>query len=87
MFKDHLKAELASLDPDFPLSEWDRLIDQCILTLNLLCSARVNPKLSKHAFLFGQFDYNKTPLAPPGIKVLAHSKPSNRYSWASHGEE
>ena len=51
-FKDHLKAGLAPLDPNFPLCEWDRLIDQCILTLNLLPLARLNPKLSIHAFLF-----------------------------------
>ena len=86
-FKDHLKAGLASLDPDFPLYEWDRILDQCILTLNLLRSARLNPKLSAHAFLFGQFDYNKTPIAPPGIKVIAHKKPSVRGTWAPNGEE
>ena len=86
-FKDHLKAGLASLDPDFPLCEWDRILDQCILTLNLLRSARLNPKLSAHAFLFGQFDYNKTPIAPPGIKVIAHKKPSVRGTWAPNGEE
>ena len=25
-FKEHFKAGLASLDPDFPVQEWDRLI-------------------------------------------------------------
>ena len=28
MFKEHFKAELASLDPAFPVREWDRLIPQ-----------------------------------------------------------
>ena len=35
-FKNHYKSGLASLDPDFPVQEWDRLLDQAFLTLNLL---------------------------------------------------
>ena len=49
MFKHHFIAGLASVDPTFPIAEWDRLIHQAILTLNLLRTARVNPKLSAHA--------------------------------------
>ena len=79
-FKDHMKACLATLDPDFPLREWDRLLLQIELTLNLLHTSKVNPKLSAYAFIFGQFDYNKTPLVPPGTKVVAHNKPSQRPS-------
>ena len=45
-FKHHFKACLASVDPNFPAREWDRLLIQSELTLNLLWSARVNPKLS-----------------------------------------
>ena len=52
-FKNHLKAGLATVDPDFPLAEWDRLIPQANITLNLLRSARVNPKLSAYAYIFG----------------------------------
>ena len=51
-FKNHFKAGLASLDPDFPVTEWDRLLDQAFLTLNLLQSARVNPSLSAYAFIW-----------------------------------
>ena len=51
-FKNHFKAGLASLDPDFPIAEWDRLLDQAFLTLNLLRAARINPLLSAHAYLF-----------------------------------
>ena len=57
-----------------------------MLTLNLLRSARVNPNLSAYAYLFGEFDFNKTPLAPPGTKVLSHNKPDKRASWAYNGE-
>ena len=35
-FKNHFKAGLATLDPDFPVKEWDRLLPQAELTLNLL---------------------------------------------------
>ena len=35
-FKAHFIAGLSSLDPDFPVSEWDRLLPQAFLTLNLL---------------------------------------------------
>ena len=33
----------------------------------------------------GHFDYNRTPLAPPGTRVLVHEKPSARDSWSPHG--
>ena len=75
------------MDPDFPIHEWDRLLPQCVLTLNLLRAARINPKLSAWAYLFGEFDYLKTPLAPPGTKVLVHMKPNNRTTYAPNGEE
>jgi hypothetical protein len=86
-FKNHLLAGLATADPDFPVSHWDRLLHQSILTLNLLRNSRVNPKLSAYAYLFGNFDFNKTPLAPPGTKVVVHLKATNRASWEYHGEE
>ena len=64
-FKHHFKAGLASTDPNFPLSEWDRLLERANLTLNLLRSSRVNPKLSGYTYLFGEFNFNATPLPPP----------------------
>jgi hypothetical protein len=60
---------------------------QAELTLNLLRSSRVNPKLSAYAYLNGNFNFNKTPLAPPGTKVIIHLKPDQRASWSYHGEE
>jgi hypothetical protein len=86
-FKNHLLAGLASADPDFPVAHWDRLLHQCVLTLNLLRNSRVNPKLSAYAYLHGNFDFNRTPLAPPGTKVVVHLKSGNRGSWEYHGEE
>ena len=86
-FKNHFKAGLASLDPAFPIAEWDRLLDQAFLTLNLLRPARVNPSLSAYTYLFGLFDFNATPLAPPGTRVIVHSKPEKRASWDPNGKE
>ena len=76
-FKNHFIAGLSSVHPGFPMSEWDRLLFQGELTLNLLRASRVNPKISAYTYLFGNFDFNKTPLAPPGSKVLVHLKPGN----------
>ena len=86
-FKHHFLAGLASCHPDFPIREWDRILDQAELTLNLLRNSRVNPSLSAWAYLFGNHDFNKVPLAPPGTKVLVHTKAAERASWEYHGKE
>ena len=86
-WKNHFLAGLASTDPDFPVHLWDRLIPQATTTLNLLRSSRINPRLSAEAQLNGQFDYNRTPMAPPGTRVVIHEKPGNRASWAPHGSK
>ena len=86
-FKKHFLAGLASCDPDFPLREWDRLNVQAELTLNLLRNSKVHPALSSWTYLFGNFDFNKSPLVPPGTKLVLYSKPSNHKSWAFHDEQ
>jgi hypothetical protein len=86
-YKNHLLAILAGADPDYPITEWDRFLPQCQITLNLLRNSHVNPKLSAHAYLFGNFNFNATPLAPLGTKVIVHLKPDKRSSYSYHGEE
>ena len=54
-WKNHFIAGISSLNPKFPIQEWDRLIDQANITLNLLRNSRINPSLSSYAFLFGVF--------------------------------
>ena len=73
-FKNHFISVLATADPEFPVAEWDRLLPQAELTLNLLRPCRLNPKLSAYAYLFVSFEFNRTPLAPAGMKVLVHKK-------------
>ena len=79
-WKNHFKAGLASVNPDFPLSEWDRLLPQANITLNLLRASRSNPKISAYTHIFGEFNFSATPLAPPGTKIVTHVKPANRVS-------
>ena len=85
-FKNHFVSILCTVDSQFPLSEWDRLLPQATLTLNLLRSSRIHPSLSAHASMFGQFDYNRTPLAPPGTKIVAHVSAATRTSFGQHGK-
>ena len=35
-FKNHFLSGLATIDPQFPIKEWDRLLPQAELTLNVL---------------------------------------------------
>jgi hypothetical protein len=86
-FKNHFIAGLCSTAKDFPLHLWDRLLPQALLTLNLLRGSRINPKLSAWAQVNGPYDYNRTPIAPPGIRVVVHNKPEARESWAPHGSD
>ena len=77
-FKNHLMAGFATCNKEFLLAEWDRLLVQAELTLNLLRTARINPNLSAYTYLFGNFYFNKTPLAPPGTRVIIHKKSKDR---------
>eukprot|EP00957_Ditylum_brightwellii_P129714 9894945-Ditylum_brightwellii.AAC.1 len=66
---------------------WDRLLLRAMITVNLLRTCCINLKVSIYEYLSGTYDYNATPLAPPGIKVLIHKKVDQRTSWGLHGKE
>ena len=85
--KIHFKTILSTTDSYFPANQWYHLLPQAILTLNLLCSTRSNPDLSARAYLFGLFDYNRTTIAPPGMKVIAQVKTVRRTSWGLNGDD
>jgi hypothetical protein len=85
-FKEHFVEGLSSVDPAFPLHLWDRLLPQAEITLNLLRTSRLHPQLSAAAHFHGLVDYNKTALAPPGCKIIAHEKPGKRRTWDPHGQ-
>ena len=56
-----------------------------MITLKLLRNSRVNPALSACAYLFGPYDFNKSPMAPPWTRVIVHKKTGNRTSWVQYG--
>jgi hypothetical protein len=86
-FKDHLIAGLCSTDKYFPMHLWDRILPQVVMTLNMLRISRLNPKPSAATHIFGQHDYNRAPLAPPGTRIIAHETPGKIKTWAPHGQD
>ena len=70
----YFKAGLASVDPNFTFSEWDRLINPANINLNLLHSSRINPNMLAYTHIFGEFNVVATPVAPSGTKIVAHIK-------------
>jgi hypothetical protein len=85
-FKAHFKAGLASCDPDFPATEWDRLLKQAEITLNLLRSSRRQPHLSAYEAVWDRFDFNRTPLAPPGTRAIVYEPTQKRRSFGFNGK-
>ena len=85
-FQNSLENCLSTVHPDFLIAECDKLLPQPFITQNLLCSANANPKLSAYSYLFGSYDFNKTPMDPPGTKVVIHQKPSQHASWDLNGK-
>jgi len=77
--KDHFFAILSTVD-----LEWDKLLPNVVITLNLLHSSHLHPYLSAHASLFGNYNYNQVPLAHPGTKVDAHTAADKFQSVAPH---
>ena len=70
--KNHFISGLCSVDKLFPLQLWCYLLAQAELTINLLQTSRIDPSKSAYEVLEGQFNYNSTPLTPPGTKALIY---------------
>jgi hypothetical protein len=86
-FKDHLIAGLCSTDKSFPMHLWDRLLPQTVITLKMLITSRINPKLSESTHIDGQYDFNIAPMAPPDTIIIANETLSRRRTWAPHGQD
>jgi len=80
-FKSHFVSVLSSVSNNFPLHQWDRLLPQTILTLNLLRQSNVNPNVSAYHYVNGPFDYNAMPLGPMGCEVQIYNSADKRKSW------
>jgi hypothetical protein len=68
----------------FPLHLWDRLISHAIVTLNLLQQSKVNPKLLAYSQFNSPLNFNRTPITPPGSRVIFQKKPRQRKTWVPH---
>jgi hypothetical protein len=44
-FKNHFISGLCSVDPNFPLKLWDKLLPQATLTVNILMKSIINPRI------------------------------------------
>jgi hypothetical protein len=86
-FKGHFISVLAGVADGFPIIQWDELLPQTILTLNLLQQSNVAPNISAYAYHHGSFDYNHMPIAPMGCAVQFHIKPSRRKTFGEHSED
>ena len=86
-WKNHFVAGLATTHPKFPLHLWDRLLPQANIALNLLRPSRLNSSLSSYQQLQGNFSYNKHPIVPPGMRVMAHIQPNQRKSWEANVQQ
>ena len=85
-WKNHFIATLATTSPNFPISQWHKLLPIAELTLNCLLPWHPNPAISAYHGLTGtQFDFRAHPIAPAGTAILIHEPPESRGSWASHG--
>ena len=47
----------------------------------------MNPNLSVWAYVFGNHNFNKYPLLPPGTKIIIHAKSDKRASCDFHDEQ
>ena len=86
-FKDQFIAGLYTTDPDLTMQNWDYLIEQAEITLNLIRHSRLNSRLSAYSHLNIEFYLNCTPVYPLGILTLVNENPQNRGTWDPHRHE
>ena len=84
-FKEHFIFVLASTHKDITLNLWCQLLPHASLKLSLIRQLRMKPKRYWYEQLHEEFNYNATPLNPPGTKIIVHEKPTVGGTWASHG--
>ena len=83
-FKNHFIAVICSVNPNLPLKLLERLLDKATTTFNMMLKSRINPNISSREQLFGIFNFNCTPFAPPGTRILFHDKPEKRATYYPH---
>ena len=53
----------------------------------MLRTLNLTPNTSPYSELHGTFDYDRTPILTPGLKLIINEKPSQRKTWAPRGTE
>jgi hypothetical protein len=86
-WKNHFISCMATAHPAFPAAAWDKLLPHAEMTLNLMRGSGVSPHISAWHQVRGAYDFNRTPIAPPGIRIVCHEKPNQRGTWAAHGKD
>jgi hypothetical protein len=80
-FKNHFVVCLCTTNKNSPLL-------QATMTLNLfLRTSQLNPKLPAEEHLNGTFDFNRTPLALLGTRIVLHEKSAQHGMRATHGRD
>jgi hypothetical protein len=65
-FKAHFITILACVNQSFPRNRWDLLLPQAEIKISLLRQSRLHPNISAWEHFNGPFNFNATPLGPPG---------------------
>ena len=73
-YKYCFKSTTASLPSKFPIGYWCGLCEQVNLGVNIARACRQNLWLSAWAACKGDFHFDFTPIAPPGMEILMHNK-------------
>ena len=60
----HFITCICAANTKYTTKEWDSLLPQATLTLNILRKCHFNPKLSVYAAKYGMFDYKKNTACP-----------------------
>ena len=66
-WKAHAIGVFSGLPVSFPMSQWDELLPQIDMQVNLLRFSNVTPKVGAWTVLGGAHDFNRHSLAPLGI--------------------
>ena len=86
-YKKHFMVGLFISYKDINPQLWYRLLQQEKVILKMIKKAMTLPPLSAYTQIFGGFDLTRTPLAPPGIRVVIHNRLKNCASYTPHGED
>ena len=77
-FKNHFIERICSIDKDFRIKLRYRLLQQATISLNFLRQSRTLPHQSAYTHIYGELNYNHTPLAPPGKIIVINNRPKDR---------